>query len=152
MIKTTVYITRDSNGDLSAFYLKPVKGLSRWQKGSEFNACFPLRECDLPDCVNPSWKDEEPIVATMNLKAHKHFKMWMWLCCDKDGKIYIFHHKPAKHDSAGEWLSDTPIFMEIPNFDDYFPHVRKPTWNDDEQIAVRMNLDELTSDSIGHNI
>ena len=156
MKKTTVYITRDSDGSLNAFTLKPVKGSKRWQLGSPFNDFFPLRECDLPDCVNPSWKDEEPTLCVYTFKACKSFKLMMWLCCDKDGGIYIYRTKPVKDKAKGIWitkdLEEFQMWMEIVDFDDYFPHITKPTWNDDEPIAVRMNLDELTSDSIGHNI
>lgn len=63
-----VYIARDKNGKIFAYKNKPENKEGIWLclRGMYY---IPIEETDLPEGVNPQWKDDEPI--KVNLKIEK---------------------------------------------------------------------------------
>lgn len=58
------WIARDSDGNLFIYDEKPEKGGCSWWYSSNW---MPFREEDLPQGVNPSWEDEEPIEVEITI-------------------------------------------------------------------------------------
>lgn len=59
------WIARDSDGNLFIYNEKPEKGsYCCWWCRSNF---LPIKEEDLPQGVNPSWEDEEPIEVEITI-------------------------------------------------------------------------------------
>ena len=59
------YIARDKDGVLFIYDEKPYKMWSIWE-GSDA-CCYPIRDSDLPEGINPQWEDE-PIEVELTIK------------------------------------------------------------------------------------
>lgn len=71
MVKT--WIAKDEDGKLNMFFgVKPYKHICMtapgyWWKRYTF-ASVEIEESDLPEGINPSWEDEEPVEVTFKIE------------------------------------------------------------------------------------
>lgn len=57
------WIARDADGKVFLYKIKPRKGIIHWDSKCYFHIT------ELPEGVNPHWKDEEPIEVELKIEG-----------------------------------------------------------------------------------
>lgn len=149
MRRTEIYVVRNQDGKLKGFWDKPFKKNGVW-KVYGLHQGWELQDGDLPKGINPNWDDLEPRKMLVGLQSPPvPMKLRMYLACDDNDVVYIYKTKPKKDVENGCWIPDCrdaifeDMYMKVTNFDLFFPHLKRPKWEDAEPLSVIMDLKEF---------